>query len=312
MLYAASHKSEAIVLLKALSVVTTSQMFENNFDVMSTHEAFILVNEIVSIDNNDDIFESSVIKHLAIDTLKHWPKVSDQFFSLSDKLMFYLEEWLNGSTPPPRCIGDTILPSGAIVQCLEHTQENCNFCDLYHRCNSGSESTRCYRQCDYPVSRYCSLHRCTEIYQDEQCRNEKSNISDNCFDHICPGCPWPNPRSKRGVNSCEIHRCQFKSTQGNKVIMCSKMQLHPHPYCEDHLCKACIVLNVVPSNQIANKGKSDYCTYHKCAYDDCSSYIYCHPNQVILSRFCKIHSCSLCIQLENHTINAVDRWIPSS
>lgn len=248
------------------------------------------------------------IENLGMDSLVHWrPHVSNENISFNDKYKFYLEEWLKGSVPPPRCIGKVTLPSGAQGQCLEHAGENCDCCDAYHRCYNISECIRCSNQCEYPISKYCQPHRC--IVKDDRgvlCANQMSNVSKYCFDHICGGCRVPNLRPKNGPFSCDIHRCKVEL-----IKPCLKLELYPHPYCEDHTCIACVELNIIPANQIVN-GSTKLCSRHNCAYRECVSYIYCHPNKAMQSRFCKVHSCVLCIQLNSSAVKEVDGSMPTS
>lgn len=199
-----------------------------------------------------------------------------------------LGEWLNGSTPPPRCTAHALEPP--YRQCLKHALREGGLCVSMHKCMSrqgGCESLR------LPGAAFCAYHTCkSPMANGGACNLERLTEGEYCSRHSCPCCINDAQRTQPIGHSqpfaCPMHTCAGSFALSDKASsLCRNQSLYPHGYCIEHCCVACAELGLILN--LPQAGRSRYCALHKCEMD------FCNHHRLGMSRYCEDHICRLCV-----------------
>jgi len=184
-------------------------------------------------------------------------------------LPLWLEQWLRGSLPPPRC---------AAAPCL-----NCAglgpYCAESHACASALQPACLHHRA--PDARLCPAHRCSA--GPSACSEERLPSVAYCADHCCALClSLRLSRGQRevcmkdGEYACLQHQCA--------VIGCAMQMLLPHTFCQLHCCEMCVYVGEV--RNLPRTLESQFCQDHLCYVDGCMR----HRDNAT-SSYCAEHSC---------------------
>lgn len=317
----------------------------NFFELVSNYEKGLNINYIMNetaankfklvssvINPNCLVKSSDLLLDDLFKDLEHWTcpdaKLDSEISLHWNAILFYLSSWLVGDVPPPRCgyayfFENTNDVNNNITQCLQQSDEDCIYCSKFHRCQY-TITGRC-KECRSEGSNFCDIHKCKyKSTEGEICSLLRTELSEFCLEHACPGCFLINDlhglnnninlyevKCKVGLYSCENHQCNFKN--------CQKLQLFPHLLCEDHVCDICLRLNII--SNLPKIGKK-YCSLHKCNYDGAKCDEVIHKDFGLVSigidkyannEFCLKHSCVTCyVNNDNEMVNCVDKTVPNS
>jgi hypothetical protein len=193
--------------------------------------------------------------------LDHWLTTNPS------RLLFLIEEWLSGVTPPVKC---------KIVNCPVAASQGLSLCEGHRCCGSRCDNRRIVN------GKFCNSHACVAIRGNgKQCSGQSIIDGSNyCVDHACllcidTGC---DVRQRLG-EACSEHSCEIRD--------CAGMQIKEFKFCVSHLCRECGIL----SCQDGLPAKGEYCSRHSCAFRDCD-------NKAVGSdmdlNFCFSHACKFC------------------
>lgn len=274
------------------------------------HEAFSAL---------DAIIEESDLSLKDLDALT-WKREAEHWVSEGapekEQVFSWIEKWLVGKTPPPRCAFTRRLQDEEF-RCMNHCRSRDDvgslFCWELHSCRStrqlqSSSSSSC---CANPRSELrgvmlCDEHRCrftAPLLPQNPCVLECKAGTSFCPDHCCPVCLLTPSGSAAvmpvdGSHACAAHQC--------RVLNCAKAQLAPFEFCVDHCCIKCITEGSVSSFSrcIAT---TPFCSMHKCSLDRCKNSSVGRGSGGDSHRpghhFCEKHQCRLCDECVDLTNN---------
>ena len=206
------------------------------------------------------------------------------------RLLFILDAFIKGETPPSRCRG--LSPLRDNVQCMECVSDGFVYCRRYHACRSRS----CLEAKWSVEVDYCGDHRCLAV-SEVVCGLLRFNGSSFCVDHSCPGCASLNQApilQKDGPSACRLHKCQ--------APLCSALQLIPYKFCQDHCCPICLKFS---ADEMAPQLRGfTLCVKHKCGFEGCAR------GFDAPSSFCYQHTCRACVDVTS--LQPVDQLCVSS
>jgi hypothetical protein len=201
-------------------------------------------------------------------------------------LYFYINFWLRGHNPPPRC--QAFINE---VLCEEEASKYSQYCDLLHCCRSNC----CKNQrISYDLN-FCLEHIC----QFHECKSETFENTKFCSKHVCPACILANSREVkfRDPYACEEHTC--------RVDKCNKIQIYPYfGFCIDHVCIECASLKEAKEH-FSCLVNSRFCQTHNCSVPNCKNN---RLNEEI--EYCNFHVCRLCY--EKNIFSGADTNYPQS
>ncbi len=201
-------------------------------------------------------------------------------------IYFYVNTWLKGQNPPPRCqarINETL--------CAEEAAENYSFCHLLHNCHS----TNCKNFRISPGTPFCFRHIC----QFQDCTYERLEHLEFCYKHICAACVLTNSKEikSRRPHACKDHECTLSN--------CNKLQMFPYQgFCTEHVCTECVVSSH-KEKCFSRLNGTKLCEKHKCFVFNCKNK---RLNESF--RFCAYHVCRLCDS--NKVLTGADLTCPQS
>ena len=207
-------------------------------------------------------FSPNITKKLSVDSLQ---------------LIFWLQNWMSGADPPPRCSSPC---------CTYLAVEDAKYC-YDHQCQAQNcKDIRSY------LSRYCSSHTCGLI---SSCPEDRLLGSKYCNTHTCPACLLSKEQNPSTICdsslSCSKHRCEHFNQNNER---CINFQDIPFEYCDSHCCITCKELGgKVFCSSIAKDEECRYSDLHIC------NMTYCIHRRSICSRFCNSHTCVACIDTSN-------------
>eukprot|EP01031_Cornospumella_fuschlensis_P032165 gene32165-38906_t len=198
-----------------------------------------------------------------VSSASHWEKTLNDIYQL----------WIDGSTPPPRCIKRDAI-SGQIVQCMGCAVPGSNFCQQHccqveNCCEEKSNNTF-----------FCSGHKCKA----QECENVKQIPSHFCPTHSCMYCLDKCARPE--LSTCVEHTCQ--------VYRCNRPQLFPLQVCHEHKCMLC---PIVVNDSYIRDMQCGFCDVHKCEQEHCQLSRAFNLEDKVMTRYCENHTCFKCIEL---------------
>jgi hypothetical protein len=236
------------------------------------------VASLLGLDKNPIKNSISAMIFNLIENFEHWKKAQDQ----PERIYFYLNWWLRGLNPPPRCAATL---AGLGEQCLE--EADCilsPYCQSLHCCKSTAATTPCQNERVTPVVPLCAEHVCKYRPDNpalEACKHERIPGAELCKLHVCVGCLLNKVAvcKMREPKACPDHKCSLPE--------CQRLQMFEQIFCAEHVCEQCVVTSY--ANVRPHSGNSSFCDSHRCSIARCTFKKYNEETP-----FCNFHLCRVC------------------